>query len=104
MSAVEDCVSQIERLLGSLSHQEKQLTKLLCSSGIELNDIVAAIKLLRWLPIKRQIENQLGRTLSPEEARIARRMHRKGATVDDICKTLDPGYKPSGSSTPKPKV
>lgn len=103
MSAVDRCVSEIERLLGPLSPNEKLLAELLCTQGAEPTDIVAGIRLLRWLPIKRQIEEHLGRKLTPEEAVIARRMHRKGATIEEICKTLDPSFRPGAPKATKPK-
>ena len=104
MSAVKDCVSAAEGITGSLDSDEKKLAELLCAQGVELEDIVATIRLLRWLVIKRQIESRLGRKLTPEEARKARKMHRKGSAIEEICEALDPDYGLSTSITPRPKV
>lgn len=104
MSAVDSCVSEIERLLVPLTPYEKQIARLLCTQGTEPTDIVAGIRLLRWLPIRRQVEEHLGRKLTPEEAVIARRMYRKGATIEEICKTLDPSFRPGAPKATKPKL
>lgn len=101
---LHNCKESVEFLLGrSLSEEELEIVKFLCSIGshdLEIADAICNFLVGLYFA---KLEKLLGRKLTTEERKMAKELFRKGVSIKDAVKKMNEDKEPTSQSGRRPK-